>query len=145
MAKNSFDGYIDQIGKYFANLPALPKGGRDFIVMVLPWIALIFGALGVLDSISSLGLFTYFSPYLYLSGVNGAGLGMISIILGFVASLLLLIAFPGLKNKKEKGWKFTYYSEVVALVSNIVVFSVPGVVISLLGFYLLYQVRTYYK
>lgn len=143
--KNSFEGYIDQIGGIFTSLPSLPKGGREFFVMILPWAALILGALGVLGAISSFGLFSYFSPYMYLGGVDAVGRGMIIVILGLVSSVLLLMAFPGLNAKKSKGWNLIYYSEVVALISNIVIFSLGGVLITLIGFYILYQIRSYYK
>lgn len=142
---NSFDSYIDQIGGIFNSLPALPKGGREFFVMILPWVALILGALGVLRTISSFGLFSYFSPYMALGGVDAVGRGMIIVILGLVSSVLLLMAFPGLNAKKSKGWKLIYYSEIVSLVSSIVIFSLGGILITLIGFYILYQVKSYYK
>lgn len=144
-AKNTLDKYIDSVETYYEKLPSLPKGGRKFIVTVLPWIALIFGALGVLGAISGLGLFSQFSSYVNLAGSNVIGVSMLSLVLGLVSSVLLLVAFPGLKNKKEKGWRFLYYSEVVMLVSSIVIFSVSGILMTLLGFYILYQVRSYYK
>lgn len=143
--KNSFDGYIDQVGEMFSKLPAMPKGGREFFVMILPWFALIFGILGVLGAISSFGLFSYFSPYMYLGGADAVGRGMITVVLSVVSSVLLLMAFSGLNKRKERGWKFIYFSEVVALVSNLVMFSVFGVLLTLVGFYILYQVRSYYK
>lgn len=143
--KNSLNGYIDSVGEMFAKLPAMPKGGREFFVMILPWVALIFGALGVLGAISSFGLFSYFSPYMYWGGADFVGRGIISVILSLVASVLLLLAFPGLNKKKENGWNFIYYSEAVSLASNIVMFSVGGVLITLVGFYILYQIRSYYK
>lgn len=143
--KNSFNGLIDTVGEYFSKLPAMPKGGRDFFVMILPWASLILGGLGVLGAISSFGLFSYFSPYMYYGGAGFAGRGMVVVLLGLAASILLLMAFSPLGKKKEKGWNFVYYSEAISLVSNIVIFSVGGIVITLLGFYILYQIRSYYK
>lgn len=144
-AKNSLDKYIDSVETYYDRLPSLPKGGRNFIVTVFPWVALIFGALGTLGAISGLGLFSYFPSYVNIAGSNVVGTSVTSLVLGLVASVFLLMAFPGLRKKKEKGWKFLYYSEVVALVSSILVFSVFGILVTLLGFYIIYQVRSYYK
>lgn len=129
----------------FSKLPAMPKGGREFFVMILPWFALIFGILGVLGVISSFGLFSYFSPYMYLGGTGIVGRGMITVVLGVISAVLLLMAFSGLNKKKEKGWKFIYFSEVVSLVANLVMFSVGGILLTLVGFYILYQIRLYYK
>ena len=130
---------------YFKKLPALPKGGRDFIVMVLPWFSLIVGILGIVGAISSLGLFSSFSAYMYWGGVSGANYGIVVLVLGLISSVLLLMAFPKLQKKKEGGWNFVYYSEVVGLISSVVMFSLGGILMSLIGFYLLYQVRSYFK
>ena len=143
--KNSLSGVIDSVGEYFAKLPAMPKGGRDFFVMILPWAALILGGLGVLGAISSFGLFSYFSPYMYYGGTSFVGRGVIVIVLGLVSSVLLLMAFSPLSKKKERGWNLVYYGQALGLVSNIVMFSVGGILVTLLGFYILYQIRSYYK
>lgn len=143
--KNSLDKYIDSVETYYDKLPSLPKGGRKFTVTVLPWIALIFGALGVLGAILGLGLSSYFPSYAIISGSNVIGASTTSLILGLISSVFLLMAFPGLRKKKEKGWRFLYYSEVVILISSIVVFSVSEILVTLLGFYIIYQVRSYYK
>lgn len=143
--KNTYDGYIDSVGDYFKKLPELPRGGREFFVMVLPWIALIFGALGVLSAISAFGIFSYFAPGMYWGGVDVVGRGMISVVLSLVSSVLLLMAFKGTKEKRSQGWKLFYYSEVVMLVSSIVLFSVAGIIMNLLGFYILYQIRSYFR
>lgn len=142
---NSADSYIDLIGDYFNKLPQLPKGGRDAIVMITPWLALIFGALGLIVALLGLGIFTFLAPIALVVGAKGAGSGFLFAVFGLASSLLLLAAFSGTKNRKERGWKFLYYSEVLSLVANVVYFSLSGVVFTLVGFYFLYQIRSYYK
>lgn len=142
---NSVDSYIDLVGEYFMKLPELPKGGKDAVVMITPWLALIFGALGLITALFGLGIFTFIAPLAMLSGTNAAGAGFVFVVLGLVSSALLVAAFPGTKARKEKGWKYVYYSEVVGLVANIVSFSLPGILFTLIGFYFLYQIRSYYR
>lgn len=142
---NSIDQWIDMIGGYYKNLPDLPKGGRDVIVSIVPWLAIIFGVLGVIGSIVGLGLFTFLAPFALLSGVQAVNHGIVLILLGLVSSILMVVAFPGTKAHKEKGWKLLYYSEVVSLVSNIVTISLVGVLFTLIGFYFLYQIRSSYR
>lgn len=144
-SNNSVDSYIDIVGDYFKKLPELPKGGREAVVTIVPILALIFGILGVATTLFGLGVFTFLAPIAMLSGVRETGSGFAVILLGFVASALLLIAFPGVRARKEKGWRYLYYSEVVGLVANIVSFSLPGILFTLIGFYFLYQIRSYYK
>ena len=48
MAKNSAQGLIDTLEELFSKAPALPKNAKDFIVGITPWVALVFGVMGVL-------------------------------------------------------------------------------------------------
>lgn len=144
-SNNSIDSYIDMVGEYFKKLPELPKGGKDAVVTITPWLALVFGVLGVLTALVGLGIFTFLAPIAMLSGVRGAGAGFLIVLLGLVSSALLLFAFPGTKNRREKGWKLIYYSEVVGLIADVVSLSLSGVLFALIGFYFLYQIRSYYS
>lgn len=141
---NTVDSYIDMVGEYFKKLPELPKGGKDAIVTITPWLALIFGVLGVVTALVGLGIFTFLAPIVMISGANGAGTGFVVVLFGLVSSALLLAAFPGTKAKKMQGWKLLYYSEVVGLIANIVSLALAGVLFTLIGFYFLYQIRSYY-
>lgn len=142
---NSINGYIDTVGEYFKKLPSLPKNAQSSIAGITPWLALIFGILGVATALVGLGVFTFLAPLSLLTGVRGTGQGFIIVILGLVSSFLLLVSFPGTQKKQEKGWKFIYYSQVVGLVANAVTLSIGGVLFSLIGFYFLYQIREYFK
>lgn len=143
--KNSVDSYIDHVGEYFNKLPPLSKGGRDAVVTITPWLALIFGILGVVTVFTGLGIFTFLAPIAMISGVNGTGAGFAIVILGLISSALLLAAFPGTKARKQKGWKLLYYSEVVGLIANLVPLSLTGILFTFIGFYFLYQIRSYYR
>lgn len=138
--------YMGQVEDWFMKLPALPKNGREAIVGITPWIALIFGILGVLAGLAGVGLLTAFSPFLFLgSGFNGATGSILTALLALIASALLLAAFPGTKARKMQGWNMLFWSEVVNLIGAVIAISVTGVLISLIMFYLLYQIKAYYK
>lgn len=141
---NSTDTYIDMVGEYFKKLPELPRGGREAVVAITPWLALIFGVLGVITGLVGLGIFTFLSPLAMIAGARGAGAGFVVVLLGLVSSALLLMAFPGTKSRRMSGWRFIYYSEVVGIVADIVSLSLSGVLFALIGFYFLYQIRSYY-
>lgn len=145
MAKStSMTGMIDTVGEWFAKLPALPKGGREFLVTITPWIALIFGGLGVLFGILALIGSSTLLPFTTMAGANVGG-GMIALVLGVASSALLLAAFPGTKNRKAGGWNFLFYSEAVSLLAQIVSISIFGIVVAAIGFYIIFQIRSYYK
>lgn len=130
----------------FASLPALPKGFKDFIVMVAPWLSLIFGALGLLGSLAALGVVTFLSPAVMMGQGIGVTAGLtLSVILALASSALILASVPSLFSRKIMGWSLIFLSEVVSVISSVVVFSVVGILFSLVGFYILFQIKSYYK
>lgn len=146
MAKNSSDTLIATVEDWFKKLPNLPKNIQEVIVTITPWIALIFGILGVLGGVAGLGILTAFSPVLVLGGsAYSTGTGIISVILGLASSALLLMAFPGTKAKKLKGWNFLFWSFSVHIVKGVLNFDLGTIILVLIGFYLIFQTKSYYK
>lgn len=149
MAKNYPDTIIDTLGDWYAKTPSLPKNVKDILVKITPILALVFGILGVLGAIAGLGLLTVFSPLAALGGVNGVssyGGGFIAALFLLASSILLLAAFPGTKARKKQGWNLLFWSEMVGLIGSIVSLSFfSGIIGALIGFYLLFQIKSYYK
>lgn len=147
MAQNkSVDQLINSMEEWYSKLPPLPRNWRDVIVNITPWLALIFGVIGVLGSLGAIGILTFLAPFVILgSGVGVASGGIIGAILALIASALLVLAFPATRSRKKSGWNLLFYSEVVSIVSSLVAFSAGGVVGALIGFYILFQIRSYYK
>lgn len=130
---------------WFGKLPEIPKGGREAIVAITPWLALIFGILGVIASLAGFGILTVFSPAMIFFGGRFAGIALLNALLSLIASILLLMAFPGTKKRKTNGWMMLFYSEVVNVIGAIIALSLSGVLVSLIAFYLLFQIKSYYK
>ncbi len=142
----SKSNWQDMMEDWFMKLPSLPKGGRDALVIIAPWIALIFGIFGILAGLAGLGILSVLSPVmLMVAGYANTGGSLISVALALVASALLLAAFPGTKDHKIQGWTMLFWSEVVSVISSVVSFSLGGVIFGALGFYLLYQMKSSYK
>lgn len=130
--------------EWFTKLPALPKGGKDFLVMIAPWGALIGGILAVLGGISVFGLSAVLTPFMMMGGYGGHSF-LTGIIL-IVAGVLMLMAFPGLKAKKMKGWNLYFWSVLVWVVSSILDYSIVSAIIwGAVELYLLYQIKPSYK
>lgn len=149
MAKNYPDTIIDTLGDWYAKAPALPKNVKDVLVNITPWIALIFGVLGILGAVAGLGILTVFSPLAVLGGMNSAtsyGGGFIAALFWLASSVLLLAAFPGTKARKMQGWNMLFWSEMVGLIGSIISLQIiPGIIGALIWFYLLFQIKSYYK
>lgn len=140
------DDIIGYVEKLYKNLPPLPKGLTDFIVVITPWFALIFGVLGVLGSLVAFGVGTVLSPLIVLGGGVTAATGLsIAVILSLVISLVTVIAVPSLFGRKMMGWKLLFLGEALSILSAVVNLSVGGVIFPLIWFYVLFQIRSYYK
>ena len=142
----------------YAKAPALPKKWTDLIVTFAPWLALLggvlgllFGVMGLLASLSLFGLVAAVAPL----GVYGATYGpqyIIAVVVGALVLLatgvLSLMAYPSLKARKEKGWNLMFFVLVLGIVSSIAslnVFSiVMSLVVALIEYYVLYQVKAYF-
>jgi hypothetical protein len=143
---NSVNQLIKSMEEWYSKLPPLPKSWRDVIVAITPWLALVFGVLGVLGSLAAIGILTFLAPFVVLGGGIGvASGGIIGSILALVASALLVLAFPGTNARRMSGWNMLFYSEAVSVVSSVVAFSVGGVVVALIGFYILFQIKSHYR
>jgi len=140
---------IATMGEWFDKFPALPKSWRDTLARIAPILSLIFGILGIIVAISGLGLLTATSPLAFMGGaqtVSSYGTGIIATIIYLVGSILLLAAYPGLKARKHKGWTLLFWSEVANLVGGVVSLAILSAIVgALIGFYLIFQIRSYYK
>jgi hypothetical protein len=132
--------FINQVAEPFKSLPHLPKGVTEFLVKIIPWLALLgfFGSLIVI-----------------LGALPAAAFGsiywVISLVVNAITAYLLFSSFTPLKNRELKGWIYLFWIQVMGLVGNLVGLlvgsysSVIGVAIGfLIGMYLLFEIRPFY-
>ena len=136
--------------EWFNKFPALPKNAREVLVKIAPILSLIFGILGIIGGISGLGLLTATSPLAFLgggAGVSSYGTGILAALFYLAGSVLLLAAYPGLKAHKANGWNLLFWSEAVSFVGGVLSLSgiVSAVIGALIGFYIIFQIKSYYK
>jgi hypothetical protein len=134
----------------YAKVPALPKKWTDLIVNYAPWLALIGGVILIFGAVSLIGLGSFLSPFAMM---GGSGFFVITWILAavllLVAGVLEFLAFAPLKARKVKGWNFMFYALLLNALGSVVRLSISEVVMAvitfLIGYYFLYQVKSYYK
>lgn len=129
-SKKSTD-FIAALEKFYKQLPNLPESIREVLVKIAPWLALIFGILGVIVGLGALGL----SPVALLGGLDASFIVLVTGVVAIVASVLMLMAFPKLQKRQYKGWELLFWSEVVSVVSAVISFSVGSILGVLIGFY----------
>lgn len=145
---NALEGYLAPL---FANLPHIPQGGRDFIVNVAPWLALVFGVIGVWGGIKMLGFGGgEYADLMRIAGYSSTAF-MVGAIFNIASSALLLAGFTGLRAKTRNGWNMVFYSMVVSVAGGVVsvalgmMYGLIGLLIgAFIGFYLLFEIRNSY-
>jgi hypothetical protein len=134
----------------YTKAPALPKNATDALVSIAPWLALIFGVLAILAGVGGLGIFTAFSPFAYMyAGVGYTAFLLVASVIGIAEGALMVLAFMPLKKRAIRGWNLLVWGEGLAIISSVVSLRVGDVVWAIVGaaiaFYVLFQVKSYYK
>ena len=125
----------------YKKLPLLPKSITDFIVRIIAWVALVLGVIGLIRSIQAFS----FVSYTFLGVLSSAGQQIIAVLIALAISVLLLFAFRPLREHLYKGWRFVFWAVMLRLVLALLYFDMSGVLIALIGFYLLFQVIEHFK
>ncbi len=144
--KNSANQLESMLEEWFKKLPPLPANAVDTIFKITPVIALVFGILGVLLSIGGLGVLSFLAPLAVIGGAAPHyGLGIIATVGWLISSVMMLMAYPGLKAGKIGGWNLLFWSQVVSVVTAIIGISITSVIGAAIGFYILFQLKSKYK
>src|SRR5437660_12681532 len=101
---SQWDEYADRLR---VQLPTAPDSLMDLYVQWAPWIAIVFGGLGLVITLLALVLGTVLSPLLLLGGMSGLNAGasaFIALILMLVASALELAGGYLMLKRSLTGW-----------------------------------------
>ena len=147
----------------FKGAPKLPSNAKETLVKVWPFLALIFGVLqlfvawGLYDLTRTVNnVATYFGTVLNVNlGYSGKDKFFIyvGIAVLVVDALILLKAYPKLVKRQKAGWDLLLLGSLLNVVYSLVNLFIRGrgmgdffmsLVASVLGFYLLYQVKEKY-
>lgn len=135
---------INFFDTFYSKLPSLGAELRQFIVNVLPYLALVFGALITFASVMDI----VGTPFLSLfSSSDGAGVFqrlMIVSVLGIFEGLLMLFSFRHLRKRHKRGWNLLFWSQILWVISALITFS-PSFILGFLFLYPLFQVRDSYR
>ncbi len=143
----------------------IPEEGRKGLVKILPWLALIFGAVSLISAYQLWELSRRVNEVVNVVNqfVATTGIGSkieygfiyhLALIVLVVSGLLMLASFNPLKNFRKNGWDLALWGVIVNLAYGVIVaFSdvagssgrlIGAIVSALVGAYLLAQIRDYY-
>ena len=129
---NSLERYLGAAGKFQRS-----EQQRSSFVRFLPWMALLFLPLQLGGVLLLLGATA-------VAKLMGTG-SLLPALLSTATFVLDLIALQGLFSGKRKGWAFFTYALAVGVVGNLLSFSLFGLLISALMFWLAFQVKYRYR
>lgn len=130
-------------------LPPLSPGAKHSAVRTLPWLFIIFGALGLFAVLSSIISLSFTS--MLAMGI-GQVMGMSIPALGFImiylfTPLMQLLSITGgyyMLRRKYLGWQLAVLATYLSLFAHILYLSTVGLIFDVLFLYLLYQIRDRY-
>lgn len=136
----------NRLSEFFTKkLPAIPDKFKEMIVKYGPYLALV----GIIFSIPALlalvGIGAVAAPWAIVGKVN-YGITAISLVFGVLMIVLEIMAIKGLFARKMKAWKLMFYISLISAVSNLLRFNLGGLIIGTgISWYILFQIRSYYK
>jgi|SRR5579859_359149 len=137
------DSALDQLR---VKLPAAPPGLLDGYMNVWPWVAIVFGILGVLISLVALVGSTALGPVLVMFGAAGSGL---TLILGSLLSLVAAaVGVAGgwlMLQRRINGWWLLAIGYVISMLSSLFHVSILGLIFWILLAYIHLQVKPNYR
>ncbi len=138
------------LNEYFGKkAPSLPQNAKEIIVKIAPYLAIVsiiltLPAILLLFGLGSLA--TVLSPLGGVSSVTSIPTMWVGILLLIPAAILEVIAIPGLFARTAKAWRYMYWAQLISVISSLVQLNIVGALLSaLIGFYLLFQVKSFYK
>ncbi len=124
----------------------LPENIKELIVKYGPYITLVLMLLALPVIVVALGVSSVLLPAVGVVARINTGIMATVCLLFAIASLVLeAIALPGLFKRSKAGWNFVFYAVLVSTVSYLLHLDVLSLVFTVVTFYFLFQIRSYYK
>lgn len=149
-SKNTLSDLEKTLEEYFGKkAPALPQNIKEIIVKIAPYLSILSAIVSVpaIFLLFGLGsLVTVLAPLGGAYAITQVPTMWIGTLILIPAVILEVMAIPGLFERKLTAWRYLYWAQLISGVSNLVQFNILGTIVGLaIGFYLLFQVKSFYK
>ncbi len=137
------DAYAEQLR---LKLPLAPPGLLNGYMNVVPWIAIVFGVLGILISLVALVGSTVLGPLMVMFGAAGTGFTLIlASLLSLVIAALEVAGGFMMLQRRLTGWWLLAASMIVSLLSSLLHVSAIGLIFWLIIAYIHLSVKPNYN
>jgi hypothetical protein len=140
----------ETLNLYFGEkAPAMPPNVKELLVKAAPWITLFILVITLPAVLIALGLGALAAPLAFLIGPGygvsyGVTYTVAMVILG-LSVLLEALSIPGLFKRTRQGWRYAYWATLVSVVGSLIGLDIlSAIVTAVVGFYILFQIRSYY-
>ncbi|MFA6007335.1 MAG: hypothetical protein WC784_01660 [Candidatus Shapirobacteria bacterium] len=125
--------------------PAMPENIKELIVKYSPYLTILVMIIAVPTILFAFGVGSAFSSIAYLTG-SFRPLLYFESLLALVAIVLEFLALPGLFKRTKKAWQFMFYATLVGLLNSLIGVKIFDLILDgLISFYILFQIKSYYK
>jgi len=141
---SKLDGFLEDY--LVKKTPAIPKQIKELIVDYGPYLIIVSLLFAIPSILALFGLSTLSSSFRSF-GRLGYGFNLtFSTIVWLISLVIEAVALPGLLKKKASAWKLMYYVTLVNAVYSLLTVNIVGFLIgTILSFYILFQIKSYYK
>jgi len=141
---SKLDGFLEDY--LVKKAPSIPKQVKELIVNYGPYLIILSLLFAIPSILALLGLSTVSLPIKMFGHLSFGFTYTLSTIVLLINLVLEILALPGLLKKKASAWKLIYYTVLVSAVHSLLLLNLASLVIgSLLSFYVLFQIKSYYK
>ena len=136
---------------FLDKMPPVSENVKNGAVKYLPWAMIILGALGLLAVISIVGMFK-FSSLVTQGAVGQVVMPTLSVfdllivyIVAPVTQVANIVAGYWMLGRQLRGWRLALLALLLGLISNLINFSLFGLLLNFFFTYLLFQIRNQYR
>ena len=131
---------------FIKKLPALPEKVKEIIVKYGPYVITLMLVYSILATLAVVGISMAATPFLFLNGLKGGFILLIIALLGILIVVLEIMAIKGLFTRQMKSWKLLFYISLIQALCTLLRLDLGGLIIGTgISWYILFQVRSYYK
>ncbi len=142
---SQWDVYADRLR---AQLPPAPDPLLDGYVRFAPWIAIVFGVLGVFFLLVAGAVLAVVAPFLVLGGASGVGAGasaFLSVVVGLVLAALEVVGGYLMLQRRLTGWWILGLGLVANALNALFQAAIFGLIITVLIAYVHLLVKPRYN
>lgn len=150
-SKNPLAQLEGMIDEYFGKkAPTLPQNIKEIIVKIAPYLVIISLIFTIPAILALIGLGSFVSTLAPVGAAQAVAevpaIMWVGILFLVPAVILEAMAVPGLFSRKITAWRYMYWAQLISIASSLVQINIVGALLSaLIGFYLLFQVKSLYK